>query len=1282
MNSRNSTILQTFELAHQLAQEGNFAEAKALCQQILDSHPNEITILIFLATLYDETGHFAEAIVLYEKALALQSTTIPNSPEQSTPFNPGNAFTAASHYNTLGNQLCWERQVKEAILHYRKAIEILPNYAEAHWNLAYALLLTGNLHEGFAEYEWRWQIPEFAPATFPRPLWDGNFLDGQTIFLSAEQGYGDCIQFLRYLPFVKAKGGRIILGCHESLRRLLIHLPEIETVVVLGQPLPEFQVWAPLMSLPYLFGTTLETVPVNIPYLTVSSKPPITLSADSPLKIGIVWAGSPANKNDHNRSCELTYFLDLAHSSELTVYSLQKVLSATDSALLKNSSIQDLSSVLNDFADTATIIAQLDLIIAVDTAVVHLAGALGKPVWVLLSYFADWRWMLEREDSPWYPTVRLFRQPKAGDWHSVFQQVKTALNTYCKPGSSVPLTQAFQALKSGNLTTAETLYQQVLQQSPQNFEAVHALGIIACQNQQFSPAISYFRQAEKLRPGDAVVKSNLGFALQQQGNIPKAIEAYQAAIKLNPNYTQAYYNLAALFHSLADVESALRYWQKTLELAPQNAEFHLGYAHSLLLSGDLKQGFAEYEWRWQTPGFSPRICPQPRWEGWQLNGQILLIDTEQGFGDILQFIRYGFLVKERGGRMIVRCSQPLKRLLRAMNIFEKVIDFEAELPEFHTWIPLMSLPHVLETTLASIPHQVPYLKVPEPSSLSPQISADSALKIGIVWASLSEHPSSQERSFSINYFLPLLEIPGLTFWSLQKEVPATDLEVLNNSPIQDLREHLTDFADTATLISQFDLIISADTAVAHLAGALGKPVWVLLPFVADWRWLLKREDSPWYPTMRLFRQPKPGDWQSVFDQVKTALNQQIHSTQKPILPAPASPANKLGITWRLSSTSGWGIYGINLALQLLRNPDWEPMLIVPATADATLYHPLAAALLQPLLEKQQSFQQLLESNSGRQIFCKFPLLHALGNQGVVSPFPEQINSDKKVGIIFFEDTYFPKSALENLKTYPLIIAGSAWNVKVLESYGLKNVQLAHQGIDPTIFHPAPSSNLFKDRFVIFSGGKLEYRKGQDIVIAAFKQFQKRHPEALLLTAWHTFWPQFMQGIEETGHVKGLPKVNAKGRLELAEWLVNNDVPNHAFIDLGILPNYLMGQILREADVAVFTSRCEGGTNLVAMESLACGIPTIISANTGHLDLLNSPHCYPLNHQKAVKGSPHFQNYESWGESDLEELLETLELLYSQRPKIPNHAATNFLQNWNWETQIKHLTPLIQKLLTQ
>ncbi|MBV8886070.1 MAG: glycosyltransferase family protein [Chroococcidiopsidaceae cyanobacterium CP_BM_RX_35] len=321
-------------------------------------------------------------------------------------------------------------KLEKAISFYQQAIELEPDHVLANWNRVLAMLRSGNLACGFAEFEWRWRVIGVVRPFFFQCFWDGSSLDGKTILIHAEGGFGDAIQFARYIPLVAQQHEcHIIFECREPLKRLMESASGINQLIVEGEELPHFDVHAPLMSLPRILETTLENISAEVPYISfTTSSIKLETPPEKTMKVGIVWAGEPANPQNHKRSCSLIHFSELLNLPGISFYSLQKGSRVKDlDQLPYEELLQDLSHQIVDFADTAALVAQLDLVITVDTAVAHLAGALGQPVWVLLSFVPDWRWMMDREDSPWYPTMRLFRQKEPGDWAGVFERVGEAL---------------------------------------------------------------------------------------------------------------------------------------------------------------------------------------------------------------------------------------------------------------------------------------------------------------------------------------------------------------------------------------------------------------------------------------------------------------------------------------------------------------------------------------------------------------------------------------------------------------------------------------------------------------------------------------------------------------------------------------------------------------------------------------------------------------------------------------------------------------------------------------
>ncbi len=317
---------------------------------------------------------------------------------------------------------------------------------------------------------------------------------------------------------------------------------------------------------------------------------------------------------------------------------------------------------------------------------------------------------------------------------------------------------------------------------------------------------------------------------------------------------------------------------------------------------------------------------------------------------------------------------------------------------------------------------------------------------------------------------------------------------------------------------------------------------------------------------------------------------------------------KLVIDWGVSAFFGWGVYGLNLAFELSRDPTIEARMAMPMDPNKIGVDALRVRALLPFVAR---------SNEGPPP-SDAPWLHALGNEFM----PEQ-PPGARIGVIFFEAPLSP-AGVERAKAYDLIVTGSSWNENVLNAVGITHTRTIIQGVDRSLFFPAPKRNLFPDRFLIFSGGKAEPRKGQDIVVAAFRIFAQRHREAMLVTAWHSPWPQLARGMD----------------LDLSALA-------DRVIDAGQLPNGLMAPIYRECDVALFPNRAEGGTNLVAMECLACGVPTILSDNTGHRDLLRMGLGYRLRQKPS-------EIWSEWGESDVEEVVEALEWAFqnANAPRLP------------------------------
>lgn len=920
----------------------------------------------------------------------------------------------------------------EALDRYERSLTLNPDQPHAVYNRAVVRMALGDWTRGLAEFESRWRIfpHEAARLTRLAPPWRGcEDIAGKTVLLHHEQGYGDTLQFSRYVPLVAARGARVILAVPAGLRSLMSTLAGSPAIVSEGAPIPAHDYHCALMSLPLAFGTTPSTVPAAIPYLHADPQARAAwrarLGPARRPRIGLCWTGRRYPPVNAPRDMALQTLLPML-SLDADFVCLQTELSEHERALLSgHENVSCHGEGLKDFADTAALVDNLDLVVTVDTAVAHLAGALGKTVWLMNRFATCWRWLQSRADSPWYPSLRLYRQPRLGDWASVVDDVAAAARKFIgeyaasrqkrRVGSGkdslrparrlnnparkqlpresrpAPLARMQAALalhQQGRLAEAIAGYREVLAEHPVLPEASHYLGIALAQRGDCEAAIAPLARAIEANPRDASAHDHLGNALAGLERHEEALASYERALALDPRLANAYYNraitlaalgregeaIASLETSLAlnprhaeahnnlgnlhaerrrltdalasyeralevqpgfldaqvnranllrrlhRYEEALAVCDQALRQAPQHAEAHacrgailadagstdeayssyrqaldlrpnlseaawnLGLLH--LSRGEYAAGWKLYESRWNVKSLRlTRNHDLARlWTGQEpVNGRTVLLHAEQGYGDTIQFARYAPMLAARGARVILRVPTALQAVMRSLPGPVQVIGRE-DSPDFDFHCSLPSLPHAFGTELASIPAHVPYLH-PDPAlraAWSARMGPRRLPRIGIVWAGRASHRNDFHRSIELRQLARLVE--GEFEWiSLQKEIRAEDESVLGNlsgntgacgpavtdgarvargfsAGLWRVGEQLGDFADTAALVAELDLVISVDTAVAHLAGAMGKPVWILLPFVADWRWLQGRRDCPWYPSARLYRQTAIGDW--------------------------------------------------------------------------------------------------------------------------------------------------------------------------------------------------------------------------------------------------------------------------------------------------------------------------------------------------------------------------------------------------------------------------------------
>ena len=607
---------------------GRFEEAEKTCHSMLETEPNDPDVWHILGVIADRKGSPDIAADLLGRAIAInpqvadfhnslglalaalgQGADAIRAYNRALELNPHDADTCnhlgvaignegdldlaietftqalrlepdhAKACNNLGVALKAKGDVNAAVDRFRHATRLDPDYAEAHWNLSFVLLLKGEFEEGWEEYEWRIKKGAWDSNRrrfLERPDWDGSYFTGRRLLVYGEQGFGDSLQFVRYLPMVKALGGTVTLAIQGPLLELFRTVAGIDELVEIlddGPWAEEVDLEVPLLSLPGIFGTNLESIPSKTPYLFADPKKAEYWRArlrGPEFKIGLVWKGRPT---DPNRACPLERFAPLSHIPGVRLYGLQKNDPAAEAKDLPQGVVAaDLGEDLSDFSDTAAAIENLDLIVSVDTSVAHLAGAMGKVTFTLLPFSPDWRWLLEREDSPWYPTMRLFRQKHRGDWDKVIKRLEEEVRLLVDRRTA---RQTPVLLTVGNRPP-----------EPDRAESYHDMAMVFMDQGRLAEVVECYRKALELEPHHPEAYLNMGNAYQAWKKPTEAMSCYQRAVEMKPDYAEAYNNMGNIFHDQGRLADAISCFQKAIAIRPDYAEAYNNMGLSYGLQAD------------------------------------------------------------------------------------------------------------------------------------------------------------------------------------------------------------------------------------------------------------------------------------------------------------------------------------------------------------------------------------------------------------------------------------------------------------------------------------------------------------------------------------------------------------------------------------------------------------------------------------------------------------------------------------------------------------------------
>jgi len=836
-------------------------------------------------------------------------------------------------------------------------------------------------------------------------------------------------------------------------------------------------------------------------------------------------------------------------------------------------------------------------------------------------------------------------------------------------------------IKQKRLDAAVGVLQNLIIKKPGYYQAYNSLGAIFLRQKKYEDADELFHRAIKLKEDFWEAYQNLGHCYEKMNMNSEAVLTYKQALEINKDNSGAkiklsniylqegryseseeyledlnkddqlkalsYTNLGVSKLKQGKIDEAIEYTVKALQENDQLAITHYNYSHALLLQGNFIEGWNEYEWRKLMDNFELRNFSKPVLIDENIYGKKVLVCCEQGLGDSIHFVRYLPMLKKMGAYVIFECDPRLTDILSDCEGIDQFIVRDGKNEpsvEYDFYTYLLSLPLYFKTESQNIPVKNPYININKSKidDWSKIIAVNGNINVGIVWAGNPKHTNDKNRSCDLQNFTELFEIPHTKYFSLQKGKGLEQIDKIQSHFINNLDSQLTSFEETAAAIMNLDLLISVDTSVAHLAGALGKNVWIMLPFLPDWRWQLERSDSPWYPSARLFRQTDEKKWNSIIQEIKSELMTLVKNKYgETVLPVSGGHAKKENASPKIlylglsqGKHFGWGVCSKYLRQELAKR-------INIADVD---------------------FKNVED-------ISKSDLFHALTD--IDFNCITGLRGKRNFGYTFFEGE-LSDTSVKNAAKYDIVFAGSTFCKERMEIKGIKNTGVLIQGVDPELFYPTPSK-INDNLFIIFSGGKLELRKGQDLVIKAFEILQKKYSDMVLINAWYNLWPELLTTMKYSSHIK----FDMKGigwHEFISNILSQNNIDLSRVFILPLTPSEKLKDIYSKSDIGLFPNRCEGGTNLVLMEYMACGKPAVASFNSGHKDILTENNSILLKEMKKFELYSDKTLVADWEEPSLDEIISSIEYAYQNRGRLPaiGKQAAEDMKNFTWANTAENL----------